>query len=142
MEIKNGEWIKQARIRAGYSQVDFAEAVGVTPSAILQYEKGSIIPRPEKFERILQVLRLSLPALSVASEEIIEELHRDIEEFGEDEPCAVFYGTVGSSLIFTNYDFIVEESPISKDELTSKERMIVTTLGNALELFEYQDRII
>jgi len=80
--------------------------------------------------------------ISEDNDELIRELKQDIEEFGEDCPCYVFYEIINGTLKFTNYDFDTEEKPITDDELYRDEELLSTTLGDALKLFERQNSII
>ena len=81
--------------------------------------------------------------MSFDSEEIIEELEQDIEEFGEDNPCILVYKIIDEHIIFTNYDFITEENPFDPEkELEDGEKFIETSFKYALEVFEAQNKIL
>lgn len=81
--------------------------------------------------------------ISYESSELIEELKQDILEFGEDHPCILVYKKYKGKKIYTNYDFIVPEKPFNpKEELQKGEKYVKSTLKEALELFEKQNRVI
>lgn len=63
---KEGEWdmelsekIKKCRIECGLSQAALAEKIGSTTRSISAYESGARKPRPEKLEKLAQVLGVS-----------------------------------------------------------------------------------
>lgn len=79
---------------------------------------------------------------SYNNEELIDELKRDIDEFGEDHKCILVYKVIDDRIFFTNYDFIVEEDPFDPNkELDDDEKYIVTDFKYALEVFEEQNKL-
>lgn len=79
----NGDEIRQARSRAGWSQADLAKAVGVSMRSIGNYERGETVPR-NKAERLSQVLSQYLggsgPSLAGASDgQLLAEIAKRFE---------------------------------------------------------------
>ena len=60
---KFSENLKAARKAAGLTQKDLAEAIGVTPEAIWDYEAGKSDPRVSSLVNIAKALNLSVDAL-------------------------------------------------------------------------------
>lgn len=55
--------IRERRIECGMTQTALAEALGVTPGAISQWESGLTRPTLDKLLRIAQILRCSVDEL-------------------------------------------------------------------------------
>jgi len=79
--------------------------------------------------------------ISIECSDLICEVKRDICEFGENTPCYIFYDEIAGCRIATSYDFIAEESPLTKEEEEDTE-ITTSTLGAALKIFEEQNRVI
>ena len=54
-----GKRIKEAREKAGLTQAELGEKIGVTGVAVMRYEKGQRQPRPEQLQRIAAALNVS-----------------------------------------------------------------------------------
>lgn len=83
--------------------------------------------------------------LSFDSAELIDELKRDIKECGTRKIFAVWlrkFPQFGNKEFIVNYDFIVEDSPISKDEIKDNERIVLMEAGILLEKLEEQNRLV
>ena len=80
---------------------------------------------------------------SFASDELIEELEQDIAEFGEDEPCWLFWEVRNFDfpmLVCVNYDFICDEQPLTTEEIGNC-LIQKSTFGEVLEILKIQDKI-
>jgi transcriptional regulator with XRE-family HTH domain len=64
--------IKDTREARGMTASEFARLVGVTPTAVWNWEKNSITPRRPALEQIAKVLGVSMPFLLAGKEEIRE----------------------------------------------------------------------
>ena len=141
--MEKSKWLKTMRLKKGLTQKELAKKIGLSVFTIQNIEQGQRKGSESTWEKILNFFeRGESPKISYDSEELIEELKQDIEEFGEDCPCYVFYEIINGTLKFTNYDFDTEEKPITDDELYRDEELLSTTLGDALKLFERQNSII
>ena len=49
----------ELRLRAGYTQKDLSEAVGVSPQALQNWEYGKALPRPDKIKPLADALGIS-----------------------------------------------------------------------------------
>ena len=138
------EWLKNKRIEYSYTQKQLAHEIGLSPYTIEQIEQGKRLGSADTWEKIEAFFKNPTePKLSYESEDLIEELRQDIEEFGEDHPCILVYKVIEDYIFFTNYDFIVEEKPFNPDEeLEKDEHYLVTTFKYALEVFEAQNKIL
>ena len=57
---RTGELIRAARAEAGLTQVELAERLGTTQSAIARWESGRDVPRLDKFDQILRACGIEL----------------------------------------------------------------------------------
>lgn len=85
--------------------------------------------------------------ISYECSDLIAELKQDIAEFGEDTMIYVWVKDCdGGIALFTNYDFIVDEMPITADELkTMKDRgehIEVMTMGILMPILVQQNEIV
>lgn len=142
--MRTKEWLKNKRIEYSITQRQLANAIGVSTFAIEQIEQGKRMGSADTWKKIENYFNNnddSLIKLSYDCEDLIEEIKQDIEEFGEDKECILVYKVVDDYIFFTNYDFITEKMPFSKNELRQSEKYIETTLKYALEVFESQNKI-
>lgn len=83
--------------------------------------------------------------ISFDSTELITELKRDIEECGTSKVFAVWlrkFPQFENKEFIVNYDFIVEDEAISKEEIGENERIVFMEAGVLLEMLEEQNRLI
>lgn len=73
------------------------------------------------------------------SSELIADLKQDILEFGNDYIVAVLYKEIDGVTVYTNYDFINEDSPIDQSELQDGEKIKPMTMGALLVTLEQQN---
>lgn len=74
--------------------------------------------------------------------DLIKELKEDIMEFGGDKIVAVWCKDTQGVTIYTNYDFIEDEKPITKSELNEDEYIKEMTMSALLILLETQNSIL
>ena len=55
--------LRDARLRRGYTQLTFAQQIGVTPSCVCQYERGNRMPNLKMVSIMSHVLDMSLDDL-------------------------------------------------------------------------------
>lgn len=79
--------------------------------------------------------------ISYDSSELITDLKQDILEFGNDYIVAVWYKQIEGVTVYTNYDFINEDSPIDKSELQDGEQIKPMTMGTLLTALEQQNSL-
>ncbi|MCM1052436.1 MAG: helix-turn-helix transcriptional regulator [Ruminococcus sp.] len=153
--MRTAEWLKNKRVQYSLTQAQLAKAIGVSSYTITNIEQGQRMGSAETWEKIENYFNGETPTkkISYESTELIEELKRDIEEFGEDHPCILIYKVVEDYILFTNYDFVIEKDNLFPDEndpepfnpdkeLEQGESYIETTFKYALEVFEAQNKII
>lgn len=140
--MKTKEWLKKQRKLSGITQKELAEKIGTSPFTIEQIEQGRRLGSADTWDKIENYFENGV-SVSYESEELIEEIKQDIEEFGENYPCILIYKIIDDSIFFTNYDFIIEEDEFNeKTELEENEKYLTTTLKYALEVFQNQNKII
>lgn len=79
--------------------------------------------------------------LSCECEELIEELEEDIKEFGENEEMYAFFEEINGLFILTNYDFIVEERPLTSIEIGNA-MVCVMKAKEILKILKKQNSVI
>ncbi len=80
--------------------------------------------------------------ISYECSELIEELKEDIVEFGGDTVVAVWCKDNSGVTLYTNYDFIDEEQPITEKEVDDDEYIQKMTMSALLILLEKQNEIL
>lgn len=148
--MKTKEWLKEKRTEKGLTQQELAEKLGFSVFTIENIEQGKRLGSAETWTKIENFFDDDEPKISFESNDLIEEIKKDIEEFGEDETCLLIYKIINNNIIFVNYDFDVEEDffddgikPFDpKKELKKDEKYLKTTLQYALEVFEAQNKIM
>lgn len=80
--------------------------------------------------------------ISFESSELISELKNDITEFGENITLYVWYKIIAGIKIYVNYDFIIDDMPLTKKEISSGEIIIKMKAGELLKKLEIQNKII
>ena len=73
--------------------------------------------------------------------ELIADLKQDILEFGIDYIVAVWCKEIDGVTVYTNYDFINEDSPIDQSELQDGEKIKPMTMGAILTALEQQNSL-
>ena len=72
-------WLREQRVRAGYSQHDTAEALGLTQAAVSKIERGAIPLTVEAFLRIAEVIEVDpVDAIRAATISEMTAASRDI----------------------------------------------------------------
>lgn len=142
--MKTKEWLKEQRVKHSITQQQLANAIGISKFAIENIEQGRRLGSVETWNKIENYFNTDEELIiEYDSDDLIEELKSDIEEFGEEHECILIYRVVNNTIIFTNYDFICEEEPFNPNkELQENEYFIETTFKYALEVFEKQNKIL
>lgn len=76
---------------------------------------------------------------SYDSEDLIQELKLDIAEFGQGEQFYALYKVVEGVKLYTNYDFISEEKPLSAQDIKSGEKVEIINGVELLAKLEKQN---
>ena len=84
-----GEAIKKARNKAGLTQKQLANKLGVSFTLVSQYERGTRNPKPETLDRIATALGMTL-------ETLLDEAF--LYEDGENEHYSRMIASIGKSL--------------------------------------------
>lgn len=141
--IRTKEWLVNQRIKYSLTQAQLALKSGVNKYTIENIEQGKRLGSLETWEKLEKFFNSDEVEVNYSYDcnDLIEEIKADIKECGEDKECYLFYKIEHDRIIFTNYDFIVEEKPLTEDDFKEGEKVIVTTLKYALEVFENQNKI-
>ena len=65
---KNGQRLRELRIARGMTGADFANAIGVTESAVYMYESGERTPRDDKKVAIANLFGVTVAEIFFADE--------------------------------------------------------------------------
>ena len=86
--MNTAEMIVKARKTAGLTQKEVASAMGISPQALAQYEKGRRLPKPATLRRIAEAIGCSLPELVGDDMKIskADGLDFDLGMFGDAPP--------------------------------------------------------
>lgn len=79
--------------------------------------------------------------VSYECSELIDDLKLDILDYGGNKPITVWCKKVSGVVIYTDYDFLVDEQPISHLELKDGEFIKKMTMSELLPLLEKQNSI-
>ena len=144
--MRTREWLKEKRNESKLTQRELADKIGLSPFTIEQIEQGKRLGSADTWEKIENYFSKENDfetKISYESNDLINELKKDIEEFGEEHPCILVYKVVDDYIFFTNYDFITDELPFDPNkELKKDEHYLETTFKYALEVFEAQNKIL
>lgn len=61
--MRPGLLLKMKRMEKGFNQESFGTAIGVSRQTISFYERGKLIPRPDKMKKISEILDTSVQEL-------------------------------------------------------------------------------
>lgn len=158
--IRTGEWLRKTREEAHLTRPQLSEMTGVSVEMIRSIEIGRRPGSADVWEVLNAVLDKG-PSLSFDCDDLIQEVLADIDDFGPDYPCVLFYKKEGDLFIFHNYaleedlnpdDSMLEDEFLrlkySKKELKEafdlqpSEIQIESTLQQAYDIFDYQNRIL
>ena len=62
--------LKLARLKAGYSQKDLADRVGVTPGSVSQWEVGRTFPSVKKLVKLADILNITVEEVINGNEKV------------------------------------------------------------------------
>lgn len=135
------ERLKHLREKFGRTKRELSEATGIKETTIDDIEAGAI-PGNELEWALIEAYfdyrnNGNGVIYSYDSDELINEVKEDIELYGENTPCFIIYEIIDDRFIFTDYGLIGEDD----FELQAGERKVQTTLSEALEIFEKQNKI-
>lgn len=138
---RTSEWLKEKRKEFNLSQQELAKKSKVSIFAIQNIEQGQRKGSSETWEKLESIFNNKEDIIySHDNEELIEELKADIEEFGSNCKCLLFYEIVDDKVIFNDYNFISDDE--EEQEEDKKEKHVETNLGDALLLLEEQNKVL
>lgn len=139
--LKTGEWLKKELAENKITQKELAQTAGLSIPAIAKIISGERMGSPETWRKIqlaLERLRGVLQTTSYSSENFIHELQEEIEEYGQDQICNVYYIVHNGNIIFKDY-LLPEDIPGQYGDDLKAMNMLRITLKEALDLFTEQD---
>lgn len=137
--IKTKEWLIQARQSMSLTQQELAKLSGVTVSTIQNIEQGKRIGSVQTWEKLNGVLSDAVE-ISYACDELIVELHEELALNPSDTICYLYYELCDGIVLFVDYA-LERDLDDPNFEPLENEKMMQSTLGQALEIFTYQNKI-
>lgn len=144
--MRTSTWLKNKRNELNMTQKELANKAGISVPAIAKIESGERFGSPETWEKIEKVIKnegIFEPSYSYDSEDIIEELKEELEIYGPDKQCNVYYKVIDEHIFFTEYALLEDLETYDLEDIKklSKQKNICVTLIEALDLFEAQNKI-
>ena len=137
--IKTKEWLIEARTNAGLSQQQLADKCGLSVPTVAKIEQGQRIGSASTWEKLNKVL--SNVDMSYECSSLIDEIKEEILLYGCDYKCYLYYELRDGIVLFVDYA-LDRDLDDSNFEPLSEEKMMESTLNQALEIFAYQNKII
>lgn len=139
--IKTGEWLKATLKQNNMTQKELANLAGLSIPAIAKIISGERKGSTETWNKIYDVI--SVPKVSIESQNFIDELREEIEIYGTSERCTVWYKVEDGNIVFIEYALDEDLKKSASDYKDLKRyNTLVITLKEALDLFKFQNRII
>lgn len=102
-ESRTREWLVEARQRAGLSQAELIEMVGLKSIiAISQYENGTRTPSLRTWEKLEEALRPFAPMMFVDVDGLIADAEAGMRWEKANSRCKLIYAAARDGLIFTS----------------------------------------
>lgn len=137
--IKTKEWLIESRNNAGLSQQQLADKCGVSVPTIAKIEQGQRIGSAATWEKLNKVL--SNVDMSYECSSLIDEIKEEILLYGSDYKCYLYYELCDGIVLFVDYA-LDRDLYDSNFEPLPEEKMMESTLKQALEIFAHQNKII
>lgn len=137
MKEINGKWLLQKLAQNGFGPQDLADQTGIQLQSIEQIintNTGS----EEEWDVILDTLN-DYPRIIIPSAQVLDDLQEDIEKFGEDALCVVYYGVNQNLLGFCEYQCLADLYAHGSNVPTDYLSRIQMTLAEARDLFTKQN---
>lgn len=61
--------IRELRIEAGWTQLELANRLGVTPTTVYTWERGKFDPRASQLRKLAQLFQVSMDDIALADDE-------------------------------------------------------------------------
>lgn len=101
-EPRTREWLVEARQRAGLSQAELIEMVGLKSIiAVSQYENGTRTPSLRTWEKLEEVLRPLAPMMFVDMDGLIADAEAGMRWEKANPRCKLTYAAARGGLVFT-----------------------------------------
>ena len=133
-------WLTKLRNKKKITQKELSKLTGININTIQNIEQEKRKGSKETIDKLMKYFESS-DEVSYDSEELIEEIKCDIEEFGEEHFVYAMFNIIDSKLFLTNYDFIAEEEPLIDNEKNEFDLIIEIKLKDVLKILELQNRI-
>ena len=136
--IKTKEWLIGIRKANNLTQKELANKLGVSSHTIAKIERGERIGSVETWDKINNYFDES--HISYECSDVLSEIKEDIDEYGDDTVCYLYYSIRHNMIVFHDYA-LIEDLSNPAFKLQEDEFRLKGTLKQALEIFESQNRV-
>lgn len=133
----DGKWLSQKLAQNGFTPADLAKQTGLDLQTIEQVINNQSADE-QTWNLILDTLNL-YPRVTVPSEQVLLDLKNDIDTYGSDAACIVFYSVNQNQLAFCEYRPLENMTMHGGNVPTQFLSQMQITLGEALDLFTKQN---
>lgn len=138
--IKTNEWLKYKLEEKKLNSEELANIINVSVQEISEILYGATIGSAKTWQKLLSYFGSSFN-VSVASDKFIAELLEEIELYGPNYFCNVFYVIDSAENIIIKDYLLQEDMSGAYDDELAKMNMATMPLKEALSLFRLQDKI-
>lgn len=132
-----GKWLVQKLNQNGFSLQDLSSQTGLS-LAMLQSVAADELADPMVWDVIMDTLN-QYPAVMTPASSVLEDLNQDIQKWGQDGKCIVYYGVNQNLLGFCEYKNLADGEIHGANVDTQFLASMELTLKEALELFTKQN---
>lgn len=136
MNHYNGQWLKKVLAANGYTPEELINQTGLSEREV----ENVLNDKPAKKDTWNVILTQinNYPTIDYPSDEILQDLKRDIEQETAQARCYVYYGVNSSDLIFCDYTLIGSNQEEGANVNLQMLSSLNLSLQEALELFTKQ----
>lgn len=153
-------WLKELREKQNLTQKQLEEKSGVSLFTIQNIEQGTRKGSETTINKLLKFFKKETEIssddmtslleyfkeqnniiYSFDSEELIEELKKDIEEFGENKVLYAMFKKMKDCIFLVNYDFITEEASLTEAEKKTFDLILELKAKDILKILELQNKV-
>ncbi len=133
-------WLTKLRNKKNLTQKELSQVTGVNINTIQNIEQEKRKGSQETIDKLMAYFENGIN-ISYDSDELIEEVKKDILEFGEEELVYAMFEFINPKLFLTNYDFITKANPLTKKEKEEYALILELKLKDVLKILELQNKI-
>lgn len=133
----NGKWLEQKLAQNGFTPQDLADQTQLSLQTIQEVIADQDADN-EVWDLILSTLN-QYPRVIIPDAQVLNDLKNDIETYGQDAQCLVFYGVNQNQLAFCEYQCLEDQKMHGANVPTEYLSSLPMSLADALQLFTKQN---